>query len=304
MRKSHTKQLLLTTFFGPIGILYVSVSTALALTLATLTAVLVANENSIFVLVTSSLIAAVVGSMFVRSHNRMTRLRDYSVSTYIGQVSCKITGKKPVKRNYSQRLAKVRRAKKIRAATVYALATLCVMVGALNTLPYVVNQFNNILTFAEPVASAATPPSLGKLKLNDTEVWQFTDTNDRNIAATLKADNYQTGSDGWYRPELALKCIDNTTQMEFSTEEVLGTRTVSLLLSFDNAEETRVYWPIGEDYRTAGTSHAVSLAKNIARAHSIKIAYTPFGTEVPKIAAFNLAQSSGVVNTIKQKCSW
>jgi len=254
------------------------------------------------VLLYSVLIAIATGILLVRTHNRQARKRDYTESTYIGRVRCRVVGKKPVKRNYSDRLEKIRRAKKLHMATVCTLATLCLVTGLFNALPYINNYKSGVAN--EPLISAATAVKPDSRTLENSEFWQFTEKGVRDITATLKADSYQNGSDGWYRPQLTLNCIGNKTSLDFRTREALGTESAKLTVSFDNVSVTEFNWSTSKDYQAAHVTHAIALARQIAKAHRLKIAYTPFGTSESKIATFNLGASAAAVKKVRGKCAW
>lgn len=312
MRKSYIKQTLLAAFFGPLGICYSSVKAALTLTLCTLVLILVLKNHDVHLLIMSIPVAIALGNIIVHTQIRKANNRDFRLSTYIGQVSCRIVGKKPVKREYHKALAKTRRQKKLSVMLNGTLAGLCIFISGLITAPEVTKLLkNNAVPTDHTDTELATiaEQSPDSTEFSDSGTWYTTISESNNFTASLKADEYQYSSDGWYRPKLTLSCIANKTTLLFESVEILGPESTAISLTFNNVKpaksQEKMQWNTTPDYRSAIAPRAIAIISRLTEIESVDVTFQPFGGDSSsKTSSFNLSNSHDVVQTVKKQCSW
>lgn len=318
MKKSQAKQALLSSLLGPAGLFYSSLNSALSLTLLTLTGVLVFADQALYVLLSSFAAAIVCGVLLVRSHNRKVNLREFTLSTYIGRVSCKVIGKTRFKRDYSRPLAKAKFKRKMRNSATYALASSCLVLTGLIALPNAINQFNSIQNKLVPGTKVATIPQAQRTDdtrevpaiaaatdaLSNIGIWQMEATDDNNkFKARLQGNHYQSTSEGFYRPTLTLSCDGGGAKISFAAHEVLGTEHTRLTLQFDKQPKKTRDWNLFDDYRSAYITASKPLLNKLSRSEQLQISYRPFGSDESRSIDFSLGDSSGVTRKLQRKCA-
>lgn len=305
MRKSQIKQTLLSTFFGPPGLCYVSVKAALAATLASLMLILALKNYSLMVLLMSIPATVVYGALLVRWHNKKLVIKNFTPTNFIGQVSCRVVGKTAIKRDYHQLLAKARWKNRISAQANSVLAGLCIVVSAFIAIPNLTDQLAiSSLEKNQPSASVNSSDSNASrnIKLFNNGRWQVETT--PNMSASLKADAYQNSNNGRYRPTLTLACIDNKTSLRFTTAEILGTENTPVVVSFDGSAQNVKQWKTSADYQSAVAPAPIRLVKQFNQKSSVTLSFQPFGASQKKTATFKLSYSADTIKSIRKKCSW
>lgn len=324
MEKSQTKQALLCLLAGPAGLFYTSVNSALALTFSTLFGVLLFAEQTLYVLLGAYITSVVSGIFIVRLHNKQVAKRDFTLSTYIGRVSCKVIGKTHFKRDYTQPLARAKLKRRAQTAARYSLASLCLLITGILSYPNAVNQLTlmrqninaelvmasiagdnsppkNVVTVAEPRLAAATAD---KLTLTNVGIWQIESPGDDNIfQARLLGNTYQITSEGSYRPTLTLSCSGGQATINFNAFEVLGTEDARLALTFDTRPEQSSEWALHNDYRSAYKAASSPLLSQLSKSFHLQISYRPFGSSENRSIDFDLGKSSVVTKKLKRQCA-
>lgn len=308
MRKSQIKQTLLSAFCGPPGLCYSSIKAALLLTLTTLLLILAFNNHSLIILCASFPVSVLAGALLVRAHNKKLAISEFSPSTYIGKVSCQVVGKTTIKRDYHKLLVKARRKNRFNTHANTALGLMCVIVTAFIALPDLLERLTISSQLKVDVStdtnSLSKTPGTNKIELLNSGRWQIKNDEPGSYSVSLKADEYQNSSEGWYRPELTLSCHNNKTNLVFSTMEILGTEVSNINLSFDSFTGEQKKWKTRADYRSALAPLPISLAKTITESGNLKVAYQTFGTSQTKTANFKLSDSADAVKSVRQKCFW
>jgi len=320
LQKSQTKQVLLSVLLGPAGLLYSSVNAALILTFLTLIGVLVAANQALFVLVTSVIASVLCGWLLVRSHNKHVSVRDFTLSTYIGRVSCKVIGKTRFKRDYSRSLAKAQLRRRLRATATFSLALLCLLLTGVIALPNAMNQFQHLTQEQGPDGVVAenehleannpslNTPSMAAAMTNEEElsnigIWLIEqETGADEFHARLLGNNYQSTSEGFYRPILSLSCNSGQATISFEAYEVLGTENTQLTLHFDTRTKEQSEWHLQGDYRSAYTTASKPLLNKLSRSETLQISYRPFGSDENRSVDFDLGQSSAVTSKLGRQC--
>jgi hypothetical protein len=331
LKKSQTKQALLSVLFGPAGLFYCSANAALLLTLLTLVAVLFAAQFALYIIAASFISSVVCGALLVVSHNKLTAEREYVPSTYIGRVSCRVIGKNQFKRDYSRPLAQAIFKRKAKLVASYGLATACLVITAYIALPKAktrLDTLNNngeiqhVLAANEPATysggdTAAATGSDGLTEtlqiaaakphhtsLSNIGVWQvYPDEGEYSFKAKLLGNHYQNTSEGYYRPTLTLSCDSGHAIISFDAFEVLGTESASLTLLFDTRPEQSFNWRLQGDYRRAFSAASKPLLKNLSRSRSLQISYRPFGSEKERSIDFDLGKSSTITSQLNKQCA-
>lgn len=308
MRKSQIKQALLSALCGPLGLCYISVKAALLLSLTTLLLIFALKHQSLLILFLSLPISIFAGAMLVRSHNKKLSIRDFSLSTYIGRVSCQVIGKTEIKSEYHKLLTKARWKNRVNAHANTVLGIMCIIVSAFIAMPNLIENFTAASLAANENTTEVNSPSktasTKKIEPLDNGRWQIESSEGNNFTASLKADEYQDSSDGWYRPTLKLACINNKTNLIFSTSEILGTAKTNITLSFDGSGEKPKPWKTATDYRSAIAPAPISLTKKIRESDSLTVSYQTFGTTQKKAATFKLSDSQSTIKSFRKQCSW
>ncbi len=329
MKKSQTKQALLSVFFGPAGLFYISVNAALFLTLLTLIGVIVFSDAALHVLLASFTGTVVIGYLLVHSHNRLVNSKEFTLSTYVGRVSCKVIGKSRFKRDYSKPLAKAKLKRKVRDTASYALASLCLVLAGLVALPKATDQIDAItqkmaddekvaeadnenssqpaLADVAPLVAAAhqsTPASEANSQLTNIGIWNVqAHTAGTDFQARLLGNTYKNTSEGYYRPVLILDCDRGQATIRFDAFEVLGTENTQLTLNFDSGPQETFNWKLHSDYRSAYTTASKTLLKKLSRSKQLQVGYRPFGSDLNRSIDFDLGDSSTVTSKLKRRCT-
>jgi len=309
---------MLSVLFGPAGLFYSSVNTALVLTLLTLTGVLTFSEYTLYVLVGSFTMAILCGWLLVQSHNKHVNVRDFTFSTYIGRVSCKVIGKSRFKRDYSRPLARAKFKRKLRTTLTFTLASLCLIVTGLIAIPNALNQISTIQNSVvvnghsdpsnnEDTLESTVPQiaaAFDEQELSSIGIWQIKSQHEEDeFHAHLKGNRFQNTSEGYYRPTLTLSCISGNPTISFEAFEVLGTEKTQLTLLFDARPQESYKWRLHSDYRSAYSTATNSLLSKLSKAEDLQISYLPFGSIERKSIEFTLGKSSVITRKLKRQCA-
>jgi len=301
VEKSQIKQVLLVGVFGPLGILYSSPTAALFLTFATLCAMLLIPGYILTIIAVVAALSVVCGGASVAMHNRDDRRRNYSTSSFIGRVNCKVTGKTALQKNYHNPLAKVRRYRKMKHIAQSTLAIALAVVSAAIAAPRIETAL--LVRFpapsVEPLPAAALPS-----KMPAKSDWTTRQADDGNFSAVLGAVSYQESNEGLYRPRLEVACVDNRSQLKFNTQEILATDKTALKIAIGSNEAIQTEWAVSDDYRTAVAPHAITTIKQIGANDKFAISYLPFGADQSKTAVFNTSKSAEAISALRSACHW
>lgn len=305
------KQTALALLIGPPALCYVSVNAGLWLTLGTLLVILSFEDNALYLLLASFPVAAVLGLLLVYYHNRKIAIREFSLSTYIGRVSCKFDHKSPVQRSYHKSLSRARLKNQIVKHQPTVLGILCTVIITWIAAPNLVNRlamYKN-LAWRTKVASDNSDPLPEKkpanVKLPDSGMWTVDVINNNQVSAVLKADDYQKNSNNiTYRPKLILSCTDNKTTLKFETAEILGTEKALIKMAFSNNKVKQKHWNVTADYQSALAPDPINTAREIRDHSQVEVFFNPFETNAPKTTHFDLHNSRDIVREIAERCSW
>lgn len=321
LKKSQTKQALLSVLLGPTGLFYTSANVALFLTLLTLVGALVVPHMVLYVLAASLIVSVACGVLLVKSHNDLTTEREFTPSTYIGRVSCRVIGTNQFKRDYSRPLAQAKFRRKARLVATYGLATACLLITGYIALPAATTQLGaspsvddlpDITMNGQAVAVAEQSANIPKIaaarttakSLSNTGVWQiYPDNAEHSFKARLLGNYYQNTSEGYYRPTLTLTCDSGHATISFNAFEVLGTESASLTLLFDTRPEQSFNWRLQSNYRHAYSAASKPLLKNLSRSNSLQISYRPFGSEDERSIEFDLGKSASITSQLSRQCA-
>jgi len=303
---------------GPAGLFYSSVNTALTLILLTLMSVLIISEQVLFVLLAAYCISAICGWLLVRSHNRKVKSREFTLSTYIGRVSCKVVSKTRFKRDYSRPLARAKFKRKIRTSATYALALSCLLLTGIIALPNATAQLRSIQkellqdrTFAATIPDRDTTattevsdlPQMAAATdvLSNIGVWQLEESG--KFKARLQGNTYQSTSAGLYRPTLTLSCDSGGKKISFAAYEVLGTEHTHLTLQFDKKPQKSREWKLHDDYRSAYIAVSQTLLSKLSTSEQLRISYRPFGADTVRSINFSLGDGSDITRKMRRQCA-
>ncbi len=307
LRKSHLKQALLAAMLGPLGLCYVSINAALSLTLLTLVSILLLKHYSVYFLLISVPLAIALGLLLVNNYNRRVGVRSFTLSTYIGRVSCKIIDKTPTARSYKKVLAKARLKNTIAKHLHKALAALCIIVTGFIAAPNIIKNVDLKSTpkaHAEPLTESSDKSVAVSIVAADDGKWTINLDEGNAYSASLSTARYENSSDGLYRPSLTMSCINNKTSVTFNSNEILGTETTAIGLSIDDVKLSETRWPSTTDYKSASAPKPINLARQLIDKRTLEITFHPFGSNEHKLARFNLTNSNTPIETIKKHCSW
>ncbi len=309
MRKSLLKQIALIAILGPFGLFYTNVIAALVLVLATILAIYSAADplslgHLMVVLPTALIVSLAVGSYLVTRHNRQLT-KNFQLSSYYGNVSCKMVRKDSVDQDYHQVLNKVRRKKTLQKAQIVCLSSLCIGYSALILKPYIEHTIPIAGKTAgiqapvhEPVLSAATPAN------STSTIRKWKNKQDGTTVITeLKALDYTSSSDGPYLPVIQLSCKDNSVAASFNVRETLGNNSPSISIKIDNKPAFVEKWKLDPGYQSAITRSTATFMKQLKKARTITIGYSPFGTTSEKTARFDLTGSTVAINAFQLRCA-
>ena len=309
MRKSLLKQIALIAILGPFGIFYTNAIAALVLVLATILAIYSSADplslgHLMYVLPTALIVSLVAGICLVTRYNRKLT-RDFQLSTYYGNVSCKMVRKDSVDKDYHQVLNKVRRKKILQKAQIACLSSLCIGYSALILKPYIEHTIPIAGKTAviqapvhEPVLSAATPAN------SASTIRKWKNKQDATTVITeLKALDYTSSSDGPYLPVIQLRCKDNSLAASFNVRETLGNNSPSISIKIDNKPAFVEKWKLDPGYQSAITRSTNTFISQLKKARTITIGYRPFGTTSKKKARFDLTGSAVAINTFELRCA-
>lgn len=318
MYKSQISQLFFASCFGPLGLLYSSLTAALLLTVATLLAALLFLPHIAYVVTGSLILSVFIGDRLVCTYNRRRQSLLYNPGAYIGGVRCRLTGHKVANEpGYAAALKRVRWHRRIVAVSKYGLSPLALLVCIWLTQP---EPLRNALVVAlqAPLSAAASvesePPFEAALRVDSAlpdslpsesaSYWQALPGAAGEVAFTLKSRNFINTTDGWVRPLLKLSCASNRTRMQIQTHEVLGTEYARVSFALAADKLAAASWTLHSDYRTLQVSQPVSLVRRFVGSNNLQVIYQPFDSDTRRYATFDLSDSQRVVASVRRACNW
>ena len=129
----------------------------------------------------------------------------------------------------------------------------------------------------------------------------------RSIAFELPAENTALSWMTRVRPVLVVRCLANTTdafvftQVSAAIEPLDERRTVQI--GFDDEVLSTERWPGSPEHDALFAPDAVSLARRIARARTMRFGFTPHNSP-PAVIEFNVAGFSEHVGSVARLCRW
>ena len=118
----------------------------------------------------------------------------------------------------------------------------------------------------------------------------------------MRAGEYQSSSDGLYRPDIKLSCYQNNYSVSFVVNEILGTDTASLAITSDGEHVMEGKWQLSENYYTATTTKPDELINILRSAVEITVTYRPFASDMEKMSTFDLQGSAKAISVFKERC--
>jgi hypothetical protein len=109
------------------------------------------------------------------------------------------------------------------------------------------------------------------------------------------------------RPVLSVRCVGGSTEVYVLTEAAASleenreTHTVSL--AFDADEPLKEAWFPSDDYQALFSPDAVTLARRIAAARTLRFGFTPYNA-APAVARFNVRGFDAHIGEIAKSCRW
>jgi hypothetical protein len=109
------------------------------------------------------------------------------------------------------------------------------------------------------------------------------------------------------RPVLSVRCVEGSTEAYVLTEsaaameENKGSHTVSL--AFDAGAQQKEAWFPSDDYQALFSPDAVTLARQIAGARTLRFGFTPYGAAYA-VAEFDVRGFDSLIHDIARSCRW
>ena len=309
MQKSQKRQFFLTALLGPLGLFYININVALSATLATLCVLYKLPQHILYIVPVSFVASALLGAWLVGIHNKRS-VKDFRLQTYIGRVSCNVTGNESIDREYHQTLRKVRRKKLIRNLEIYALSLLCLFISGVILQAHLPDTIS-LSKWTKPDAIARhdlKPQALISETTDPIEpdnsqpVWIHKKQGNHTISA-LPAISYEKGSAGYYKPKITIECIEKKLAFKFVVDEILGTENTALDITIDSEPSFKAQWALSSTYRTAISRDADSMINLLRSAEKLSISFTPFEHKGSKTAAFYLNTNSATISTLLSRCA-
>jgi len=308
VQKSQKKQFFLTALFGPLGLFYINIKVALSATLVTLCVLYKLPQYILYIVPVSFVASALLGVWLTGIHNKRT-VKDFRLQTYIGRVSCNVTGTESIDKEYHQTLRKVRRKKLIRNLEIYALSLLCLIVSGVMLKPHLPGTIS-LSKWTKPDVIARhdlKPQALQSETINpihsdnNQPVWIHKNQGNHTLSA-LPAISYEKGSAGYYKPNISIECKDTELAFKFIVDEILGTENTVLDITIDSEPSFKAQWALSSTYRTAISRDADSMINLLRSAEKLSISFTPFEYKGSKTAAFYLNTNSATISNLLSKC--
>ncbi len=309
MRISPYKQCLLCIALGPFGLLQLNPVLAIALVIPTACALYVSIEHALYILGASAAISVIFGLALVDRHNRLL-VKNFQRSTYIGNVSAKIVRRESADKDYHKVLTKVRRRKLVGRLGTYGFLLVCVAASGMIMAPDIRRavQSDDLFTAINSESNAASGNGTSNVAPNTLPIidqrqpiWNQSMHNHK-ISASLSAVEFQSTSDGFYRPGIILSCQQTNYSVSFSANEILGTDITRLTLTSDGNQKLNGEWQLSESYHTAITTKPHELMGILRSANKITVTYRPFSSEAEKVSTFNLQGSAKAIGVFKERC--
>ena len=308
MRMSSYKQCLLSSALGPLGLLHLSPLMALALATPTACALFVSFEHVFYILGVSATISVIVGLNLVNRHNQLL-VKNFQHSTYYGTVPCKVVRRESADKDYHKILKKVRQRKLVGKLGTYCFLLLCITVSGLILAPEIRSAAQSVDLVAtsnpENIADSDTTALTASVNYTNNPkqqpIW-VQSMHKNSISASLSSVEYQSSSDGLYRPDIRLSCENNNYSVSFSVNEILGTDSTRLSLTSDGKYTLEGTWQLSESYYAATAAKPDEVLNMLRSANKITVAYRPFASEAEKVATFDLHGSAKAIGVFKERC--
>lgn len=193
------------------------------------------------------------------------------------------------------------RASKVAAALLAILALIWPMVRA-TRLPLP----------STPVTSPGSQPGVGGAPVSAADQWQVHEDSSpmdgsKRVVISRDAEN---DIEGWLRskrPSLVVRCQEGKTDaylvtgMPASVE--YGTDSHTVRLRFDDGKPTTQHWSESTDHEALFAPNAVQLAKQMVKAKTLVLQFTPFSAS-PAVARFNLQGFGSYLGKVSGACGW
>jgi len=307
---SSCNQLLLCAFLGPLGVFYSSPLASIVLTILTAIAVVFSPANVLYIIAVSFIVSILAGVVLVNRHNRLL-VKNFEPSGFVGNVSCKVVRRETAEKEYHAKLRKVRRKKSVVRHAAFCFAVFGLTGSGLAMHPDFRHELlsSYVPGMSGPDQRAAMPTEpFGVLRENPEIIdqerpgWIRAEQGD-SFRTSLRALEYQDSSDGYYRPEIELRCNKKLLSVNFIASEVLGTERATIVMRSEDSKKREFQWAISDDYTVATAGKPDVAIRLIRAAKVLSIVYQPFGSEHEKVSTFDLQNSSEEIDALAGRCN-
>lgn len=128
-----------------------------------------------------------------------------------------------------------------------------------------------------------------------------------NLYYELQAENEIAVLSKRVRPVLSVRCVAGTTEAYVLTETAAviegdkGSHTVSVAL--DDGAPQKEAWYASDDYQALFSPDAVSLARRLAGARTLRFGFTPYAGKA-EVVEFDVHGFDSLVGNIARSCRW
>lgn len=144
---------------------------------------------------------------------------------------------------------------------------------------------------ATPTAPASATPTTAD---NDWLLLESTNKMDNTPEVVLRKD----GTDG---ATLTIRCVERKTEAYVNTDTILDNSNVRI--RFDDSAPVRQGWGKSTDDKALFAPDAVTLARELAKAHTFLVEFTPF-RERGRTVSFDVSGLDTKLQKISETCDW
>lgn len=160
--------------------------------------------------------------------------------------------------------------------------------------------------------SSTSPPSAGGNPVTAVAQWRVSEDasamdGSKQVVLTRDAENDIQGSYHSERPSLIVRCKEGKTEVYMvtgmSASVEYDTESHTVRVRFDDGRPTTQHWSESTDHNALFAPNAVQLAKQLVRAKTLVIEFTPFDAS-PAVTRFNLQGLGTHLEKVASACGW
>lgn len=294
--KNIIVQGLLCVLFGPAGLLYYSTPVGVTGILLTLYTAMLLPTQVMSIWVTAVLLSCITGLILQYGRSKRDRIDNFQLADYVGNVSCKVIKQGANSRSHHNALRKLRFKKRAHKVVNATLGAMCLIASAFIVRPDLADYLQISQGGTEEIQTAT---------VNNNNPQQVALTEKTDNGYRVKSTNFlSSGSNGQYRAQLDLSCINNKTALSLRSEDILGTQSSLVSMQFDDSGTTHEQWSIRDNYHRAYSPRPISTTKKILASDHLTLQFQPFGSDDKTIALFESSLFNSAVAAVRKQCHW